>query len=205
MKVAVVGATGNAGTRIVHELASRGHDVTAISRGNIAADLPEGVARKTVDASDTDALADALRGQDVVISSLKFAESDPDQLIRAVRQSGVTRYLVVGGAGSLTPPGADKNLIEQGAIPEAWMPEVGAGARFLTRLKQEPEGLDWTFLSPSVFFGPGERTGKFRLGLDELLTAEDGKSHISYEDFAVALADEVEQPKHARKRFTVGY
>lgn len=205
MKVAVVGATGNAGSRIVGELASRGHEVTAIARGVGTADLPAGATPKVVDAGDTDALAEAVRGHDVVISSLKFAESEPDQLIAAVRRAGVRRYLVVGGAGTLTPPGADRNLIDAGAIPEAWMPEVGAGARFLARLKQEPEGLDWTFLSPSVFFGPGERTGRFRLGLDELLTAEDGKSHISYEDYAVALADEVEEPRHVRRRFTVGY
>ena len=85
------------------------------------------------------------------------------------------------------------------------MPEVGGGVKFLDRLKQEPDGLDWVFLSPSMFFGPGERTGKFRLGKDELLTAEDGKSSISYEDLAVALVDEIETPRHHRERFTVGY
>jgi hypothetical protein len=205
MKVAVVGATGNAGSRIVRELASRGHEITAVARKVDEADLPDGVTRKAVDADDIDALADAIRGSDVVVSSLKFATSDPDQLIRAVRQSGVPRYLIVGGAATLTAPGSNTRIIDSGQIPEEWMPEVGGGAKFLDRLKAEPEGLNWTFLSPSMFFGPGERTGKFRLGKEELLTAEDGKSSISYEDYAIALADEVEEPKHPRQRFTVGY
>ena len=205
MKVAVVGATGNAGKRIVEELVSRGHVVTALSRHADAADLPAGVTPRTVDAHDVEALGHALEGNDAVVSSLKFAESDPDGLIAAVRGSGVKRYLIVGGAASLTPPGSSVRIVDSGQIPEAWMPEVGGGVRFLDRLKQEPEGLDWTFLSPSMFFGPGERTGTFRLGKDELLTADDGKSHISYEDYAIALVDEIEHPRHVRQRFTVGY
>jgi len=205
MKVALVGATGNVGTRLVKELVSRGHQVTALARSVDAIAAQPGVTAKAVDASDAAALADALRGHDAVISALRFATSDADTLIKAVRASGVKRYLVVGGAGTLTPPGSDKNLIDSGRIPEAWMPEVGGGARFLGKLKAEPEGLDWTFLSPSAMFGPGERTGKFRLAKDELLTDADGKSHISYEDYAIALVDEIEQPAHIRQRFTVGY
>ena len=122
-----------------------------------------------------------------------------------MRKAGVGRYIVVGGAASLKAPGTDQRIIDSGQIPEAFMPEIRAGANFLERLKQEPEGLDWTFVSPSMFFGPGERTGKFRLGTEELLVAEDGKSSISYEDFAVAIVDEIESPKHHRMRFTVGY
>jgi len=205
MKVALVGATGNVGTRLVKELVSRGHEVTALARNVDGIVVPPGVTARTVDASDATALADALRGHDAVISALRFATSDADTLIKAVRASGVKRYLVVGGAGTLTPPGSDKNLIDSGKIPEAWMPEVGGGARFLGKLKAEPEGLDWTFLSPSAMFGPGERTGKFRLAKDELLSDADGKSHISYEDYAIALVDEIEQPAHIRQRFTVGY
>ena len=205
MKVALVGATGNVGARILKELVSRGHEVTALARNVDSIDAQPGVTAKAVDASDPFALANALRGHDAVISALRFAASDADALIEAVRSAGVKRYLVVGGAGTLTPPGSDTNLIDSGKIPEAWMPEVGGGARFLARLKQEPEGLDWTFLSPSAMFGPGERTGKFRLAKDELLTAADGKSHISYEDYSIALLDEIEQPKHSRQRFTVGY
>ncbi len=205
MRVALVGASGNAGSRILRELVSRGHDVIGIGRdpGKIAAGA--GVTAVHADASDVESLAGALQGADAIVSSLKFAESDPEKLIAAVRRSGVARYLIVGGAASLKATGTDQRIIDSGAIPEAWMPEVGGGVKFLDRLKQEPDGLDWVFLSPSMFFGPGERTGRFRLGKDELLTAPDGKSSISYEDLAVALVDEIETPQHHRERFTVGY
>jgi putative NADH-flavin reductase len=89
-------------------------------------------------------------------------------------------------------------------FPEAFKAEAKAGARFLERLRSE-QVLDWTFLSPSADFGPGERTGNFRLGGDQLLTDANGKSHISMEDFAIAMVDEVERPAHSRQRFTVGY
>lgn len=205
MKVALVGASGNAGSRILAELLSRGHEVTAIARNVDKIEAKPGVTVVQADADDPAALAEAIRGHDVAISSLKFSASDAGKLIEAARSSGVGRYIVVGGAASLKAPGSDQRIIDSGQIPEAFMPEIRAGANFLERLKQEPEGLDWTFMSPSMFFGPGERTGKFRLGTEELLVAEDGKSSISYEDFAVALVDEIEAPKHVRARFTVGY
>jgi putative NADH-flavin reductase len=133
---------------------------------------------------------------------VRFAASDPQKLIEAVRASGVTRYLVVGGAGSLeVAPGVQ--LIDTPTLPDAAKPEAAAGGVFLDTLRQETE-LDWTFLSPSAVFAPGERTGKFRLGKDQLLTTDKGSS-ISFEDFAVALVDELEQPRHSRERFTVGY
>ena len=202
MKVAVVGATGNAGQRIVKELASRGHQVTAIARN--AKDVPDGVTVKTVDATDSDALVEAIRGHDAVVSALRFSDSDPQQLIEAVKKSGVPRYIVVGGAATLKQPGSETRVIDSGQIPEAWMPEIRRGAAFLEALKGS-SGLDWIFLSPSMFFGPGERTGKFRLGAEELLVDEGGKSHISYEDYAIALVDELEKPQHHSMRFTVGY
>jgi len=205
MKVAVVGASGNVGTRLVKELASRGHEVTAIARNTGKIEAQPGVTVVQADAADVDALAGALKGNDVAISSLRFADSDADKLIAAARQSGVQRYFVVGGAASLKSPGTDQRIIDSGQIPEAFMPEIRAGANFLDRLRQEPEGLDWIFVSPSMFFIPGERTGKFRLGSEELLVADDGKSSISYEDYSVALVDEIENPKHHRARFTVGY
>lgn len=205
MKVALVGASGNAGSRILAELLSRVHEVTAIARNVDKIEAKPGVTVVQADADDPAALAEAIRGHDVAISSLKFSASDAGKLIEAARTSGVGRYIVVGGAASLKAPGSDQRIIDSGQIPEAFMPEIRAGANFLERLKQEPEGLDWTFMSPSMFFGPGERTGKFRLGTEELLVAEDGKSSISYEDFAVALVDEIEAPKHVRARFTVGY
>jgi putative NADH-flavin reductase len=138
-----------------------------------------------------------------VISSVHFLDSDPDTLIAAVRASGVKRYLVVGGAGSLeVAPGV--RLVTTPGFPVAYKAEAEKGAAFLDLLRAEKE-LNWTFLSPSALFVAGERTGKFRLGTDQLLTAADGKSSISFEDFAVALADEIERPAHIRQRFTIGY
>lgn len=203
MKIALIGASGNAGTRITQELTSRGHAVIAIARK--PGEPQPGVTPIAADAGHVDALAAALHGADAVVSALKFADSDPEKLLGAVKQAGVGRYLVVGGAASLIVPGTGQRLIDGGQIPAEWMPEINAGVRFLDRLKQEPEGLDWVFLSPSMMFGPGERTGKFRLGKDELLTAENGESSISYEDYAIALVDEIERPQHHRERFTVGY
>ena len=142
-------------------------------------------------------------GNDAVISASRFVSSDADALATAVKTAGVKRLLVVGGAGSLEiAPG--KALMDTDGFPEAFKAEAKAGARFLDRLRSEPV-LDWTFLSPSAEFGPGERTGKFRLGSDQLLTDANGKSHISMEDFAIAMVNEVEQPAHIRHRFTVGY
>ncbi|WP_294644711.1 NAD(P)-dependent oxidoreductase [uncultured Aureimonas sp.] len=202
MKIALIGASGNAGSRIAAELAARGHAVTAIARnaGKIAA-LP-GVSPLALDLSDTDALVDALKGHDVVVSSVHFTATDPDQLIAAVKASGVPRYAVVGGAGSLeVAPGV--RLIDTPQFPAEYREEAEKGGVFLDRLRQEKD-LDWTFLSPSAAFVPGERTGAFRLGGDELLTTAAGSS-ISFEDYAIALADEIETPRHSRRRFTVGY
>jgi uncharacterized protein len=121
----------------------------------------------------------------------------------AVRDSKVGRYLVVGGAGSLeVAPGV--RLVTTPGFPVAYKAEAEKGGAFLGLLAGEKQ-LNWTFLSPQALFTAGERTGKFRLGTDQLLTAADGKSWISFEDFAVALADEIERPAHIRKRFTVGY
>jgi len=204
MKVALVGASGNAGSRILAELTARGHDVTGLARHpETIADAP-GVTKVAVDAGDGDALAQALKGHDAVISALPFKSTNPDRLIGAVKESGVPRYLVVGGAASLYLPGTKTRIIDSGQIPEAWLPEVNGGVAFLDALKRS-DGLDWTFLSPSMFFGPGERTGNFRLGEDELLVGPEEKSSISYEDLAIALVDEVETPKHSGRRFTVGY
>src|SRR6185437_6984755 len=137
------------------------------------------------------------------ISAVHFRASDPAKLIGAVRESGVERYLVVGGAGSLeVAPGVP--LVTTPGFPVAYKAEAEKGGAFLDLLRQQ-KGLNWTFLSPSALFIAGERTGKFRLGTDELLTAADGKSWISFEDFAVALADEIERPAHVWQRFTVGY
>ena len=153
---------------------------------------------------DQAGLARLLAGHDAAISSVHFLASDPAQADRRPpRNSKVGRYLVVGGAGSLeVAPGV--RLVTTPGFPVAYKAEAEKGAAFLDLLRAEKE-LNWTFLSPSALFMAGERTGKFRLGTDQLLTAADGKSSISFEDFAVALADEIERPAHIRQRFTVGY
>jgi uncharacterized protein len=203
MKIAVIGASGNAGSRIAAELAGRGHAVTAIARnpGKVASQA--NVTAIEGDVLDQAGLAGLLAGHDAAVSSVHFLDSDPARLIGAARDSKVGRYLVVGGAGSLeVAPGV--RLVTTAGFPVAYKAEAEKGAAFLDLLRTEKE-LNWTFLSPSALFTAGQRTGKFRLGTDRLLTAEDGKSWISFEDFAVALADEIERPAHIRQRFTVGY
>lgn len=200
--VALIGASGNVGSRLLNELVSRGHSVTAIGRNPDKIAAQTGVTTVRGDVTDSAALAELLKGHDVVISSVRFLDSDPAELIEAVRASGVKRYLVVGGAGSLfVAPG--ERLIDQPSFPDAYKAEASAGGDFLEAL-QPVSDLDWTFLSPSAAFVPGERTGDFRLGKDELLSNENGSS-ISFEDFAIAMVDEIEQPAHIRQRFTVGY
>jgi putative NADH-flavin reductase len=203
MKIALIGATGNAGSRILAELSRRGHSVTAIARHpeKVPA-LPDITAAKG-DANDVPGLAAILKGHDVVISSLHFTASDPHKLMAAVHAAGVERYLVVGGAGSLeVAPGV--KLVTTPGFPAQYKAEAEAGGAFLDLLRQEKE-LNWTFISPSALFIEGERTTKFRLGTDQLLADANGKSWISFADYAIALADEIEKPAHLRQRFTVGY
>ena len=203
MKIAVIGASGNAGSRISAELARRGHSVTAIARHPEKIATQANVTPTGGDVMDQAGLARLLAGHDAAISSVHFLASDPAKLIGAAKESKVGRYLVVGGAGSLeVAPGV--RLVTTPGFPVAYKAEAEKGAAFLDLLRAETE-LNWTFLSPSALFVAGERTGKFRLGNDQLLTSADGKSSISFEDFAVALADEIERPAHIRQRFTVGY
>ena len=194
MKIALIGASGNVGSRIAAELSRRGHRVTGIVRDTSKIAKLPGLAALSQDISDTKALADVLRGHEVVISAVGFSVSDPDQLIASVKAAGVRRYMVSGGAGSLeVSPGV--RIIDTPDFPAEYKPETAAGCVFLDRLRQEKD-LEWTFLSPSYNFAPGERTGKFRLGKDQLLTTSEG-SNISFEDFAVAMADEIETPNTA--------
>jgi putative NADH-flavin reductase len=203
MKIAVIGASGNAGSRITKELAGRGHAITAIARNPAKIAVLPNVVARAGDVMDQAGLAALLRGHDAAVSSVHFLDSDPVRLIAAAKASGVGRYLLVGGAGSLeVAPGV--RLVTTPNFPAQYKAEAEKGAAFLDLLGREKE-LNWTFLSPSALFVPGERTGKFRLGTDQLLTAADGKSSISFEDFAVALADEIERPAHIKRRFTVGY
>ena len=203
MKIALIGASGFIGSRLLAELSSRGHAVTAIVRNPEKVAALPGVTAVKGDVFDKDGLAALLAGHDAAISAVHFTASDPQLLLAAVKQSGVKRYLVVGGAGSLeVAPGV--KLFDTPEFPAPYLDEARKGGSFLDLLKPE-QGLDWTFLSPSALIQPGERTGKFRLGTDQLLVDDKGNSAISAEDYAIALVDELEKPAHSRRRFTVGY
>jgi putative NADH-flavin reductase len=203
MKVAVIGATGKIGCKITAELLQRGHSVTAIARHPEKAPSDPKVNALKGDVTDPESVAALVRGHDAVISSAPFTPGISAQVIEAVRKSGVKRYIAVGGAGSLTA--ADGKLVmDNPQIPAEWLPSIKEGAQLLKLLRADQQ-LDWTFFSPAVFIGPGERTGKFRLGGDEVVAAADGKSSISYDDYAIALVDELEHPRHVRRRFTIGY
>lgn len=202
-KIAIIGATGRAGSQLLEEALRRGHSVTAIARDTSKIGARAGVVSKNVDVLDAAALQDAVVGHDVVISAAHFATVPANALIGPVKQAGVKRLLVVGGAGSLLLPDGTR-VIDSAGFPAEYKAEASAGAAFLDALRQEKE-LDWTFLSPSALFVEGERTGKFRVGKDDLLVSDDGQSSISFADYAIALIDEVETPKHSRQRFTVGY
>jgi hypothetical protein len=203
MKVAHVGATGKVGSKILAELAQRGHSVTAISRHPQKTPAGAKITPALGDIADTDALASVIKGHDAVISSIPFSPGSSPRLVEAIHKSGVKRYIAVGGAGSLeVSPG--KLVKDGGNIPPEWMPQINEGSALLKLLRAD-QVLDWTFFSPAIFIGPGERTGKFRLGGDQVVVAADGKSSISYDDYAIALVDELEKPQHVRKRFTIGY
>jgi putative NADH-flavin reductase len=203
MRIAHIGSTGKVGTKIREELLRRGHMVTAISRNPDPARADKNVTTARGDITSPDALAEVLKGHDAIISSAPFLPGSSRHLLEAVTKSGVKRYIAVGGAGSLeVAPG--KLLKDSPSIPPEWLPAINEGTALLTLLRAA-SGLEWTFFSPAAMIGPGERTGKFRLGGDQLITAADGKSSISYDDYAIALVDELEQPQHIRRRFTIGY
>ena len=204
MKIAVIGASGNVGQRLVREARSRGHEVVAIARDASKIAPQNGVEVVQGDIANAADAEAALAGADAAILSIRFQGTDFDKVIGAIKESGVPKLLVVGGAASLEiAPG--KVLLDQPDFPDFIKPEATPARAALDKLRTTEKELDWTFLSPSVFFEPGERTGNFRLGKDQLLTADSGRSSISYEDYSIAALDELENPKHSRQRFTVGY
>ncbi len=203
MKVALIGATGRGGSCILDELVSRGHQVTGIARNVDSLDGRDSVTAKQGDATDGPGLTALLQGHDAAISAVQFAPTDRETLIGAVKASGVPRFLVMGGAASLETADGSK-LIDSPHFPPEYETEARAAIAFLAALKGE-SALDWTFLSPAALIEPGERTGKFRIGGDKLLTDADGNSRISFADYAIALVDELEQNAHSRKRFSVAY
>lgn len=202
-KIAIIGATGRAGSQLLEEALRRGHSVTAIARDTSKLSPRPGVVSKNVDVLDAPALQAAVAGHDLVISAAHFATIPASAIIAPVKQAGVKRLLVVGGAGSLLLPTGTR-VIDSPDFPAEYKAEASAGAVFLDTLRQEQE-LDWTFLSPSALFVEGERTGTFRIGQDDLLVSAEGKSWITFADYAIAMLDEVERHEYSRQRFTVGY
>lgn len=202
MHIAVLGASGRGGSEIVKELAARGHLVTAIARKPDAIPSIPSVTAVAGDASDPHALAALIQGSDAVISALHFDVSAAT-LLSALREAGVGRLLVMGGAASLeVAPG--KRLLDTPDFPAEWKDIAGQGIVFLDDLRQEKD-IDWTFFSPAAFIFEGPRTGTFRLGADTLVVDEAGDSKISFADYAIAMVDELEQHRHARARFTAAY
>lgn len=197
MKIAVYGATGQVGSRVVAEARGRGHDVTALSRRG-------GSGATAGDAADLDHVREVAASHDVVVSALgpsRVPGEDPYAFVGTVRglmsAVGATRLIVVGGSGSLfVAPGV--RLVDAPGFPEIYKAESLAGAEAFDALREAGPELDWTYLCPAPEMGPGERTGRYVSGLDEPV----GNS-ISFDDYAIALVDEIERPAHRRQRFTV--
>lgn len=203
MKIAIIGVTGRVGSRIAAEALRRHHHVTGIARSSQHKNVLVGVTLLQGDVNQPEQLAPLLRGHDAVISAVRFLDLKAAPLLQAIKSAGVKRLLVVGGAASLEiAPG--KILLDSPDFPDAYRSEAVPAKQFLDDLRTEKE-VEWTFLSPSAQFEPGERTGKFQLGTDQLLADAQGQSRISMEDFAIAMVDELERPQHIRQRFTVGY
>ena len=202
MNVTVLGASGRAGSEITRELASRGHTVTAIARKPEA--IPTGPTITAVqgDASDAAALATLIKRSDAVISALHF-DIPAATILSALKTAGVPRLLVTGGAASLeVAPGV--RLIDTPEFPEEWKVFAQGGIAFLDALKAET-GIDWTFFSPAAVIEETPRLGRFRTGADQLIVDDKGESRIGFSDYAIAMVDELEQPKHSRARFTAAY
>ncbi|MFD9789978.1 NAD(P)-dependent oxidoreductase [Streptomyces sp. NPDC059070] len=212
MRITVFGAAGSVGSRVVAEALSRGHEVTAVVRDPARFPaLHPGALARTGDAADPADIARHSAGQDLVISATRppqGSEGDlvtlTEALLAGLAGTGV-RTLVVGGAGTLTLPGGDgATVVDDPDFPADWRPIADACTEQLAVCRAET-GVDWAYLSPAALLQPGERTGTYRLGADELLVDGEGVSAISMEDLAVALLDEAEEPRHHRARFTVAY
>jgi len=212
MKIALIGASGFIGSGLRKEALARGHEVTAIVSDPAKLEAAGHLRVVKADVLDGAALADHLADHDVVVSAFSgHAQSDTrgyylrgiGSIIAAVKQAKVPRLLVVGGAGSLeVAPGLQ--VVDTPDFPAEWKASAEGARDALNLLRSEP-GLEWTMLSPSAHISPGQRTGSFRRGTDQLLANSEGKSEISVEDYAVAMLDEAENPQHRRRRFTVGY
>ena len=217
-KVVLIGASGYVGKAILNELLERGHQVTAVvgDAPKVGLNHPK-LEIKEADAEELPGMIEICRGKDAVISAYNPGWTNPDlyedtlriypRILNAVKEAGVRRFLVVGGAGSLfVKPGL--RLVDTGTLPAAWMPGSKSMTVFYLETLMNEKELDWVFFSPAANLGnltSGVRTGKFRLGKDDLIVDENGESFISVEDYAMAMVDELEQEKHHRERFTIGY
>ncbi|MEE3098304.1 MAG: NAD(P)H-binding protein [Pseudomonadota bacterium] len=220
MTVVLLAATGRAGRALLTELTSRGHEVVAVARSldRLPAGLPASVRPVRFDLTQDDGLAEILAGADAVISAFGPSSADPryttdiaytDQLVeatsravQAVKASGAGRLVVVGGAGSLEfAPGV--SVLDSGKWPAPYVNIATSHVKAFALLRASD--INWTYFSPPMSITPGERTGVFRLGGDQVIRDEAGNNRISFEDYAVALVDELETPRHERARFTVAY
>jgi uncharacterized protein len=203
MNIVLIGATGGIGSRVLDEALRRGHTVTATSRDPAKLGNRPGMTAKAANTADVAATAGVLKGHDAVIVSVKWNEADVHQVLDAVRKSGVKRCLFVIGAGSLLRKDGRthfEHMAEKGIQPPTSKPAALAFEEM-----KKANDLDWTAISPAASIQPGERSGKFRLGLDHLVEDDKGESRISREDFAIAILDEIETPRHVRRRFTAAY
>ena len=197
------------GSRILTELLSRGHEVTAVVRDANKIKEQKGLRIVQGDVSSAQEIAEKIKGVDAVVSAYAPPPDDTNQLlgvtqnfVDAVEIAGIPRLLHVGGAASLeVAPGL--TLLDSGHLPEPWLPIATSHVKALEILRAST--INWTYFSPAAYFEPGERTGKFRLGKDSLIANDKQESRISMEDYAIALADELESPAHQRERFTIGY
>ncbi|MDT4852988.1 NAD(P)H-binding protein [compost metagenome] len=213
MKIALIGASGFVGSAVLGEALQRGHAVTAIVRHPEKLEPHPQLSARKGDAYDADDIARAVAGHDAVVHAFNPGWGEPNirelflqgtrAIFAGVKQAGVARLLMVGGAGSLfVAPGLQ--LIDTPQFPAEYK-EGAEGARQALELIRAEDSLDWSFISPPALLEPGSRTGRFRIGGDLLLMSGDHPANISVADLAVAIVDELEQPQHIRQRFTVGY
>ena len=215
MKIVVFGGTGNVGQRIVREALRRGHDVEVVARKpETKADWDERVTVEQGDITDPQQVAALARGADVVVNAISprpdgdlpasSLTAAAESLIEGLGQADGTRAIIVGGAGTMeVEPGVD--LVDSPDFPKAYRNESIQQRKALNTYRSKAAGLEWTYIAPAATFTPGDRTGNYRTSDALLLKDETGRSRISYEDFAVAVLDEIENPTHVRDRFGVAY
>lgn len=207
MQIGIIGATGKAGNLILKEAQARGHKVTAIVRdGSRITDSSVNIVEKNVlDLTDAD-----LQGFDVVVNTFGAAPGQETQYIEVGRvlinalKGADTRLIVVGGAGSLFVDEAKTTrLMETPDFPKEYYPTAFHAGENLKDLENSSD-VKWTYLSPAAFFNPnGQRTGSYQEGKDHVIVNSSGQSYVSYEDYAIAVLDEIELPKHLNERYTV--